>query len=100
MGTERLPTRIAVEERRKNVERQSGRNEQRVLAERRKDDLSQLPGHGGAFRQLHIVLGAGGLMSGGDASIHPIRFIEKLAGILDLVTREQSWYGQKHRLKT
>ena len=42
-----------------------------------KDQVAQLPGDGIVLRDLHIVLGARGLMSGRHAAIDPIRPIEK-----------------------
>ncbi len=37
------------------------------------------------FRDLHIILGAAGLMAGGDLPVHPFGGVHQLAAVPDLL---------------
>ena len=76
MRAESLASLIAVEQGRKHFRRQGRGDEERVLPESIEDHLAQLPSGWGILGQLHIVLYASGLMTGGHTAINPVCLIE------------------------
>ena len=76
MGAERMPARVAVEERREDLQRQRRRDEQRVALQRAEDHLAQLARRRRVLRQLHVVLRVRRLVAGRDAAIDPVGCVE------------------------
>ena len=85
VSAEGLAAGVTIEQGRKDLQRECGRNEQGILAKRAEHQLSEFTRGRGAFGQLDIVLGTGGLMAGGHAAIHPIRGIQDLARVAHLL---------------
>src|SRR5215475_5448692 len=93
---ERLSALVAIEQRRKHMERQCGGNEERTLTERRENHIAKLASRRTALGQLCVVLCTSGLMAGGDATIDPIGRVENLASLRNLRRAENVGNGEKH----
>src|SRR5204862_7185950 len=88
MRAERLPAGIAIEKRRENMQRQRRGKKERILSERLENQFAQFPPGRTPFGDLPIVFGLDRLMSGGDAAVDPLGFIENLPRLDDLVGGE------------
>ena len=71
-----------------NPQRQAGRDEGLVLAQRAEDHIAQLPRLGRFLGNLEIMLGLGGLGPGGDAPVDPVQPVQNAAAVGDLVRRQ------------
>ena len=60
------------------------------------DHGAQLARGGRSFGELHVVFGARGLMACGDAAIHPVGLIQKLAGSQNLIGSQDVGDWQQH----
>src|SRR5882757_10308122 len=72
MRAKGLPTAITVEERWEDLHGQSGRDEERILAKRGEDHVTDLHCRGMALGDLQIIFGLGRLMAGSHAAIYPL----------------------------
>ena len=79
MDAKGLPTRIAVEQRRKDAQRQRRRDEQWRLSECVEDHLAGSLRGQAVFGQLQIMLGKGRLVAGGDVAIDPVGGVDQVA---------------------
>src|SRR6201988_1412654 len=77
--SKRLSVLIAIEERRKNFQRQRGCHEQRVAFEGGDDRVAELSRVLVIFGKLQVVFRAPGLMSRSHPSVHPISGLEQFA---------------------
>ena len=93
VSAERLAAGVAIEQRREDLQGERGRDEQGALAKRAEHEVAKLARGGRTFGQLDIVFGAGGLVAGGYAAIHPIRGIEKLSRVTHLILRQEIGNG-------
>jgi hypothetical protein len=82
---ERLPALIAVEKRRKDLQRQRRRHKQRVVLQRREDQLAHLARRRMILRQLHVVFRPRRLAPGCDSSVNPIGLFQLLPAMRDLL---------------
>src|SRR3546814_13422860 len=91
MSPERLPTFIAVEKRRKDLERQRRGDEQRRAPERVQHQPPRLPRRRAVFGQLPVALGERRLVAGGRIAVHPIRSEERRVGKACVSTCSSRW---------
>ncbi len=70
---ERVAAGVAIEQRRKDLERQRRRHEERAALQAREDHLAELARLRRVFRQLQVLLGARRLRAGRDAAVDPWR---------------------------
>ena len=84
MIAERVTTRISIEERREDSQRQRRSDEERGVLQRPQDGVAELAGQGIVFRQLLVVLRPRRLVPGRDAAILPLRGIQHAARLSDL----------------
>ena len=71
MAPERLAAAVAVEQRRKHLQRQCRRHEQGVSLQRREDHVTQFTGGNVILGQLTVLLDLRGLWASGDAPVDP-----------------------------
>ena len=73
VAAERMPAGVLVEERRKDLERQRRRHEERVALQGAEDHLAELARLRRVFGQLQVLFGARRLRAGGDTAVDPRR---------------------------
>jgi hypothetical protein len=88
---------VAIEQRRKDLERQRGRHEQGVALERAEHDLAKLARGGRVLRQLQVALGARRLAARGDAAVDPLGLFQQTTAVRDLIGREDIRNVKQHR---
>jgi hypothetical protein len=96
MVAERLTTFVAVEQRGEHLERERGRDEERVALKRGHDHLADLLGNRMIFGKLLVVLGFRRLVAGGDATVDPMSRGKKLARLRNLLRTEDVWDLEEH----
>src|SRR3546814_18254058 len=85
MGVEPLAALIAVEERRKDLERERGGDEQRGAPKCGQYRLADLAGEGRILGQLHVALGKRRLIAGGNIAIHPFSRVQPRPRLAELI---------------
>ena len=83
-SAERFAAFVAVEERRKDPERQRRCDEERVALQRRHNRIAELPRLGAVIRDLPVVFDHTRLVPGGRPAVHPGRAAHHLAAVRDL----------------
>ena len=98
---EGVPALIAIEQRRKDAQRQRCRHEQRIALQRRQDHVAELVRDGRTFGQLLVLLGARRLRAGGHFAVNPLGLVEQLTrarhlfGAQEIGNRQQHGFLQK-----
>ena len=85
VAAERVTAGVLIEERRKHLERQRRRHEERAALQRAEDHFAELARLRRILRQLQVLLGARRLRSSRDFAIDPCRGVEDLTGLRHLV---------------
>ncbi len=97
MVAEAHPARIAIEQRREDLPRQRGGEEQGIARERSQDLLADLARFDRVLGKLLVVLRLRRLVAGRHVAVDPPRGVDALAKAGDLLGVDHLWNREQHR---